>query len=46
MRFHYATSLYVAFDDLDEGSSSDDFMEFGIENLLGNANDIQGTRKK
>lgn len=42
--FHYASALGAAFEYLDEGN--DDFMEDGIKNILGYANDTKTTCKK
>lgn len=44
MSFNYDSALDIAFEDSSEGS--DEFMEEDMKNLLGYANDMEGTSKK
>lgn len=44
MSFNYDSALDIAFEDSSE--CSDEFMEEDMKNLLGYANDIEGTSKK
>lgn len=44
MSFNYDSALDIAFEDSSEGN--DEFMEEDMKNILGYANDIEGTSKK